>query len=99
MKLFKAKKGQSMSSRLVLTISALVGSIVGLILAVSIVGNSSVVTQINTALTNFSGSGWPLASLFDPSSGIITLIIVVGVLIMTIGLALGIGAGVVKSRK
>jgi len=99
MKLFKSKKGQNMSGKLVMTISALVGSIVGLILAVSIVGNSSVVTQINTALTSFSSSGWALASLFHPSTGIITLIIVVGVLIMTIGLALGIGSGVAGRRK
>ena len=89
-------KGEIMDSQLKGKIMTVVYAILGVILVLLIVGNTGMVALINSALTGICDSGWPLASLFNPTGGVVPLLIVVGLLIATIAGALAIGGG---SRK
>ena len=74
-----------------------VGGLLALILFLTIVGQASIIALINTGLTGICNSGWPLASLFNPSGGIVPLVLVVGFFIGAI--ALGVGVGQVTGHK
>jgi len=72
-------------------ILGVVFAILAVVIVLLIVGQSSMVTLINNALSGICNSGWPLAALFNPDGGIVPLLIVVGLLVASIGGALAIG--------
>lgn len=81
------------------TIMGVVYAILAVIIVLLIVGSAGMVALINTALTGICDSGWPLASLFNPSGGIVPLLIVVGLLIATIIGAMQIGKSMRTGHK
>jgi hypothetical protein len=72
-------------------ITGVVYAILGVILVLLLVGNAGMVAIINSSLTGICNSGWPLASVFNPTDGIVPLLIIVGLLLATIAGAMAIG--------
>jgi len=89
-KLKDAKAGKT-AGILQNNILGVVFAILGVIIVLLIVGNDSMVTLINDGLTGICNSGWPLAALFNPTGGIVPLLIVVGLFVGVIAGALAIG--------
>ena len=82
---------KQISSRVMGVVVGVIGAVIALILLLVIMGNESIIAQINTGLDAINGSGWPLATLFDSTNGIVPLLIIVGVFIGAIVLAIGVG--------
>ena len=61
-------------------ISQVIFGILGFVVGLIVIGQDSVITLINNALTGLCDSGWPLASLFSPSTGIMPLVIMASIL-------------------
>jgi hypothetical protein len=64
--------------------------IIAIIVIFQIVGNTS--TDLTNAAGNISGSGLPLASLFQ-SNGVVLLIFMAGILLAIVGIALKMHKG------
>jgi len=74
-------------------------AILAIVILLLIVGTSSMVALINSALSGICNSGWPLASLFNPSNGIVPLLIVVGLFIAIVIGAFAIGGSMKTGQK
>jgi len=62
------------------TINNVIFGILGFVLGLIVIGQSAIITLINDALTGLCNSGWTLASLFNPSGGIVPLVLMAGIL-------------------
>lgn len=56
-------------------------------------GNSSVITLVTNAFTALCNSGFPLAGLLDPSSGIAPMMYIIGLFLFAIVAFLAVGKG------
>lgn len=90
---------EQISGKVMSVVVGVVGAVIALILLLVIMGNASIIAQINSGLTAICDSGWPLASLFNSESGIVPLLIIVGIFIGAIVLAIGVGISAYKKGK
>lgn len=68
-------------------IGGLLGALFGTltwVITLSVIGSAGMISLINSALTGVCNSGWMLASFFNPSGGILTIFIVLGLFILVI---------------
>lgn len=69
-------------------ITGVILTIIAIVVVFNIVGGTS--TTLTTAADNISGSGLPLATLFQ-STGVVLLIFMAGILLAVIGLVMKMG--------
>jgi hypothetical protein len=83
-------------------IGGLLGALFGFlawIIVLVVIGSTSMVTLINSALDGICNSGWMLSSFFNSDGGILTLFITLGLFVLVaVGSIAGALAGFYTSR-
>ena len=84
-------------------IGGLLGALFGTltwVITLSVIGSTGMIALINESLTGICNSGWMLASFFNPSGGILTIFIVLGLFILVVvGSMAGAVVGYMASGK
>jgi hypothetical protein len=86
-------------------VGGLLGALFGFlswILVLTVIGSTSMVSMINTALDSICDSGWMLASFFNSEGGILTIFITLGLFVLVAAGSIGgalVGYGASHRKK